>query len=230
MSDYDFIPKQDAVLPVYLTELTGYANANLTALGLVAADLTPVTTGATNYQTALNTLATAKAAYKQAVIAKNAAKRAATGNVRTLAHKVQSNPAVLPAQKAAMGLTPRLGIKKHPAPAMPTDFKATPHADGTNVLTWKKSTNIPGTVYKIEAMTTRFSEWMLVDSTTSTRYLHKGQTPGAMMVYRVTASRAKRSSVPSLTASVYAPTPIPQPTPQPIPQPIPQPTPLKIAA
>ncbi len=205
MADNDYIPKQDAQLPIYLTELTGYANANLAALGLIAGDVTPVTTNATTYTTALNTLATAKQAYRQAVIAKSAAKRAATGSVRTLAKKVQSNAAVTPAQKVAMGLTPRLGIKKHPAPVSPLALKATPYADGTNVLTWNKATNITGTVYKIEAMIGGSTQWIMIDSTTSTRYKHEGQTPGETIVYQVTASRAKRSSVPSLSASVYAP-------------------------
>ena len=48
---------------------------------------------------------------------------------------------------------------------------------------------------KIEVMIGGSTQWILIDSMTSTRYKHEGQTPGKTIVYQMTASRAKRSSV-----------------------------------
>lgn len=47
----DYLPGPDADYQAWVTNFVTYANANLAALGLVAADMTPVTTG----QTAFNT-------------------------------------------------------------------------------------------------------------------------------------------------------------------------------
>ncbi|MBK8913111.1 MAG: hypothetical protein IPM64_00675 [Phycisphaerales bacterium] len=45
----DYLPGPDADYQAWVTNFVTYANANLAALGLVAADMTPVTTGQTAF-------------------------------------------------------------------------------------------------------------------------------------------------------------------------------------
>lgn len=48
----DYIPAPDAEFHAWQANFVSYANANLVALGLVAGDLTPVTTAQTGWTTA----------------------------------------------------------------------------------------------------------------------------------------------------------------------------------
>lgn len=48
----DYIPGPDASFQAWQSNFVTYANANLAALGLVAADMTPVTTAQTGWATA----------------------------------------------------------------------------------------------------------------------------------------------------------------------------------
>jgi hypothetical protein len=48
----DYIPGPDANFQAWQSNFVTYANANLAALGLVAADMTPVTTAQTGWATA----------------------------------------------------------------------------------------------------------------------------------------------------------------------------------
>ena len=205
-SSTDFIPDKDAQLPPYLNNLVTYANANLVALTLVAGDIAPTSTGATAYGTALNNVATAKEALKQAILTKDAARKTVTTNVRVLSRKVQGIAAVTPAQKAALGLSPRTGRRQRTAPLTPAGLIATASADGTNTLSWNRSLlNKPTTTFVIEASYMGGTGWEYVDSATATRYQHTGQTPGVSVYYRVTATRNKQFSEPSQSAIVYGP-------------------------
>lgn len=47
----DYLPGPDADYQAWVTNFVTYANANLAALGLVAADMTPVTTNQTTFNT-----------------------------------------------------------------------------------------------------------------------------------------------------------------------------------
>ena len=204
-SSTDFIPDKDAQLPPYLNNLVTYANANLAALTLVAGDITPISTGATAYGTALNNVATAKEALKQAILTKDAARKTVTTNVRVLSRKVQGIAVVTPAQKAALGLSPRTGQRQRTAPLTPAGLIATASADGTNTLSWNRNTNKLSTVFVVKTSYVGGSGWVYVDAITSTRYQHTGQTPGVSVYYRVTATRNKQSSEPSQSAIVYGP-------------------------
>ena len=56
----DYIPGPDADFNVWQSNFVTYANANLAALGLVAADMTPITTAQTTWATAFPAHITAK--------------------------------------------------------------------------------------------------------------------------------------------------------------------------
>ena len=62
----DYLPGPDANYQAWVANFVTYANANLAALGLVAADLTPVTAGQTGFTTGFTAHIAAKAAAQAA--------------------------------------------------------------------------------------------------------------------------------------------------------------------
>ena len=86
-----------------------YANANLAALGLVAADMTPVTTAQTAWTTAFSAHIAAVNAAKAAKQTKDEARAAYVGVVRPPPHKLvrrlQASPLVSDAEKVSLGIT-----------------------------------------------------------------------------------------------------------------------------
>jgi len=203
MADQDYIPSEDTKIPPFANTFTTYATANLLALGLVAGDVTPISTGSTALQTAINNADVAKQAYRQAIQAKIAARKTVVTAIRITARKVQSNPAVSPAQKAALGITPRTNARTKHKPITPQNVLAVANADGTNEIRWNRSGNVYGVVFMIEARTIADPVWKQVGAVTGVRFKHTDQTPGVAQSYRVLASRNGQISVPSQSAGVY---------------------------
>jgi|GEM_PF-4504562 len=115
----DYLPAQDAELIAWMTNFVTYANANLAALGLVAGDMTPITTNQTAFSTTFNANVTAQNAAESAKAAKDTARANLEIAVRTLVRKAQDTPAVTNAQRQSLGIsergTPRtpVGIPNH---------------------------------------------------------------------------------------------------------------------
>jgi hypothetical protein len=105
MSDY--IPSSDAEFRTWLQNFLAYANANLAALGLVAADLAPLQTGFTTWETAYADHTSAQAAGLAARQAKDDIRRDVTTLARGLGQRLQSAPTVLDSQRQSLGLNVR---------------------------------------------------------------------------------------------------------------------------
>ncbi|HZN32298.1 MAG TPA: hypothetical protein VFB80_00715, partial [Pirellulaceae bacterium] len=73
--------------------------------GLVAADLTPVTTAQTAWNTGFAAQQTAQAAAEAATQTKDAQRESLVAAVRTVVRKIQATPAVTGSAKAAAGIT-----------------------------------------------------------------------------------------------------------------------------
>ena len=67
----DFLPNNDTELQAWLTNFVTILNANLATVGLVAADVTPLTTAQTNFNTAVTTHISTEAVFRNAVAAPN---------------------------------------------------------------------------------------------------------------------------------------------------------------
>ena len=91
----------------WLKNFLDYANANLAALGLVAADTAPLGTAATTFNTTLEDTVAAQAAVKAAVESKEAARDAVEALVRALAQRIQTTGTVLDSQRHSLGLNVR---------------------------------------------------------------------------------------------------------------------------
>ena len=104
----DFIPDSDTGFQAWVANFVTYANANLAALGLVAGDMTPITTAQTAFNTSLAANVTAQAAAQGARQQKDNDRHTLESAIRTLVQaKLAHSSAVSPAEAAALGLTVR---------------------------------------------------------------------------------------------------------------------------
>ena len=200
----DYIPAGDLEYQAWLVNLVTVANANLAALGLVAGDMTPVTTAKTPFDNAIPDVVTKKQALEQAVENKKTTRTNSVNSVRVVVRKIQANPAVSNALKAQLGITVRDTIPTPIVPTPPLALVARGLDSGTNVLNWARGENKRSVQFVIEANIGGAGTWVLVDVTSATKYSHLGQTPGVPVVYRVRARRGTTVSEPSNEASVYA--------------------------
>ncbi|MBX3396730.1 MAG: hypothetical protein KF841_15340 [Phycisphaerae bacterium] len=101
----DYIPGGDAEFGTWLDNFIAYANANLTGLGLVAGDLTPVTTAQSAWKAAYPAHIAAQQAALAARQDKDAARAGVEAAVRPLVRRLQASPAVDDAERASLGIT-----------------------------------------------------------------------------------------------------------------------------
>lgn len=111
----DYLPGPDADYQACVTNFVTYANANLAALGLVAGDMTPVTTAQTAWNTGFAAHIAAKAAAQAAKQTKDENRAALTGNLRPLVRRLQASAVVSDAEKASLGIT----VAQQPGPIGP---------------------------------------------------------------------------------------------------------------
>lgn len=98
------MPTQQLDLIAQAKAAQAYANANLAALGLVAADLTPFTTKVTTADTAMAAYETAKTNSSAARAAKDTGLTDLEKEWRQLKRKVKANPNLTDAQREGVGI------------------------------------------------------------------------------------------------------------------------------
>ncbi len=103
----DYLPTQDAELVAWLTNFVTYANANLVPLGLVAGDMTPITSNQTTFNTTFNANIAAQNAAQSAKAAKDTARTNLETAVRTVVRKIQGTSTVTNAQRQSLGISER---------------------------------------------------------------------------------------------------------------------------
>lgn len=101
----DYIPGPDADYQAWVANFVTYANANLAALGLVAADMTPITTAQGSFTTAFAGHIAAKQAAQAAKQTKDEDRAALTAAIRPLVRRLQASADVTDAEKASLGIT-----------------------------------------------------------------------------------------------------------------------------
>jgi hypothetical protein len=99
-----WLPLNDAGLLAFVQPFSTKIAATPTAFGLTAADATTLTGLVTGYQTALATATDPSTRTPVSVTAKEVAKASLVAETRSLAKRVQANPAVTPEQKTDLGL------------------------------------------------------------------------------------------------------------------------------
>jgi hypothetical protein len=108
----DYLPGPDADYQAWVLNFVTYANANLTALGLVAADLAPITSGQTAFNTGFTAHVAAVNAAKAAKQTKDENRAALTAVIRPLVRRLQASAVVSDAERASLGIN----VRQTPAP------------------------------------------------------------------------------------------------------------------
>lgn len=103
----DYIPQNDADFNVWQQNYTTTANASLAALGLVAADMAPITAAATVWTSAYTAHVAAQAAAVSAREAKDAARKTLELALRSLTARLQASPTVTDARRASLKIPVR---------------------------------------------------------------------------------------------------------------------------
>lgn len=111
----DYIPGPDASFQAWQSNFVTYANANLAALGLVAADMAPVTAAQTGWATAFPAHVAAVNAAKAAKQTKDENRAAYVAVIRPLVRRLQASAVVSDAEKASLGIT----VAQTPTPIGP---------------------------------------------------------------------------------------------------------------
>ena len=103
----DYIPTTDADFNTWQDNLLKYAGANLAALGLTAADLTPITAAQSAWTAAYSNHVAAQAAAKAASQTKDFARDSYEAFLRKLAQRIQTKPDLADSHRAALQITVR---------------------------------------------------------------------------------------------------------------------------
>ncbi len=101
----DYIPGPDASFQAWQSNFVTYANANLAALGLTAADMAPITANQAVWATAFPAHVAAVNAAKAAKQTKDEARAAYVAVIRPLVRRLQASAVVSDAEKASLGIT-----------------------------------------------------------------------------------------------------------------------------
>ena len=200
----NYFPTKDADFIAWLANFVTIATANTAALGLVAGDLTPISTLQPTYSTNLNDVEAKKAALASAVDTKDATKDSIIQKVRVVVNKIQANPAVTPALKSQLGISTHEGgtYPQHPIP--PSELVAELLPDGNIELDWSRNGNAPGTQFVIEYSIPPYSQWILLNVVTKTSFIHIGHPLGLPIQYIVKARKGSETSGASNIAVVNA--------------------------
>ncbi|MCX6154069.1 MAG: fibronectin type III domain-containing protein, partial [Candidatus Kapabacteria bacterium] len=172
------------------------------ALGLIAGDLTPISTLQPSYSTELLDVEAKKAAAAAAVQTKDATKDSIIEKVRLVVNKIQVNPAVTPALKSQLGISTHQGGSYPAHPVPPSELIAQLLADGSIELDWSRNGNAPQTQFVIEYNVMGTGPWVLLDVITKTSYVHTAHPVGHPIQYWVKARKGTETSGPSNIAVV----------------------------
>ena len=101
----DYVPTTDTDLQAWVTNFVAVLNGNFAAVGLVAADVTPLTAAQTAFNTAITTQVTAEAAFRTAVAAKRVRRMTLEQTLRPLVRRIANHPGMTDALRANLNIT-----------------------------------------------------------------------------------------------------------------------------
>jgi hypothetical protein len=101
----DYIPRSDTEFQAWANNFITYANAHLAELGLDPGDMTPISSGFTDFVTYMAAHVTAQQGAQSARQAKDAARDTVESAVRLLVRQLQASPDVDDSERAALGIT-----------------------------------------------------------------------------------------------------------------------------
>ena len=199
----DYIPTSDTIYQDWLANFISVANTNLVSLGLLATEISPLSTEKTSFDTAITDLQTRKAAMKSATQTKDTLKKSTIAKARALVKRIQAKAEVTNALKAQLQITVPGNAPVPPEiPFPPTDLVANIIGAGSYELTWKRNGNSTNTLFAIEAIIGTAIDFSQIYVTTKASYIHAGNPPGIKITYRVKGQRGEIQGPPSNHAVV----------------------------
>lgn len=185
----DYIPSKEGALVPWTENFISVANANLATLGLVALDITNVTTKKTDYSTKLNSAIAKQAESKAATEAKNISKSGLVDNIRVLARQIQARPGVPPNLKEQLGLNVPDPTPSPVHPFPPVDLSGNIGVGGLANMKWNRNGNPQGTTFLIESSINPDTGWHIIGTTTKTTYETPLPEPVGHNFFRCKAQR-----------------------------------------
>lgn len=174
-----------------------------TAVGLTATLATQFATAVGAFDTALQDLIAADAAYRVAVQTKNSARLTLVTTMREIFPMCYANQSVSNAELASILLAPRAPRSSFVAPMQPTNLVATPQLDGYVKFTWNRNGNNSATTFQLEQRDTD-GEWFIIWSGGRRSATIPGFAAGVEETFRVIAVKGESSSLPSPSYTIYS--------------------------
>jgi hypothetical protein len=199
----DYIPKPDGMALAYFKRVTVAFAMSFAAFNRADGWADSLVAKVATFEAKLADVDAAKAALTTAVAAKDAARLAVENELRPTVQLIQLDALVTDATRLDAGLPVRDTIRTTSAPTPALELVATPSADGTNALKWKSGANAAGVRFEIQAKVGTAAGFSTVDVVTATSFVHKNQTPGVRVEYRVVTRRGDLVAAASNPATVY---------------------------
>ncbi len=196
----DYLPSEDSKLAPWLTNFAAVCAANKAELGLTTDEVTAIGKIPTGFTSQLNEVEAAKQNSRAKTAGKDSFRQASTATVRAFARRFKASTTVSPATLNALGVV----SNNASGPVVPvTALSVTGCDDGINKLVWNRSTNGGITIFIVEYREGTTGEWNFAAAVTRTNFNHEDQTPGQTVWYRVSATRAGKTSAPCPPVAAY---------------------------
>ena len=193
----------DGPLVTFGTNFVDVLNGAAAEYGLTQADLDAIQAALDGIATAVTDQFAAEAAFRGAIQLKKERRDAFLSLLSRYSKKFYADPDVDNGELAAVGLQPRDSTRSRVVPKTPVDFIASPRADGTVALKWRRNGNPYGVTFLVEARGDGDSEWKIVKITARMSTVLRGYAPGVRAEFRVLATKGDLTSGPSGVSVIY---------------------------
>jgi len=185
----DYMPQKEGELVPWTENFISVANANLATLGLIAGDITTLTTKKSDYSTGLNNAIAKKTESKSATENKNIKKDALKDNIRVLARQIQARPGVPDNLKVQLGLKAADQIPTPSGPFPPLDTTIETLAVHQYRIKWNRNGNSQGTTFLIETAMLPEGPWQILGTSTKVTFDTNYSNPAGPTFFRVKAQK-----------------------------------------
>jgi hypothetical protein len=202
MPNSDFIPDADGQFLLWYDQFLTACVDNSEELGLTSKELVEIQSFNDDFKQKMTRVVATKSVYEGAVQGKKLSRTLATKNIRGFANRFKADLEVSP------GTLRKLGVVSvsNSAPVVPVSGLTVVGIEtGINKLKWKRSGNSSQTTFIVEFRVSGEEKWEFAGAVSKTNFIHNGQIPGRLVWYRVTSTRASKSSVPCPAVAAYGP-------------------------
>ncbi|MCE9557432.1 MAG: fibronectin type III domain-containing protein [Armatimonadetes bacterium] len=174
------------------------------SLGLTPAQVTGLSTTFDNFDTAYTDLETQKATLESAVSVKDSTKASFEALVRRYAKQFRGNVTVPDALLELLNVAPHTVKPSNTSPTQPLALVVTTNSVGQVFLKWNRNGNRSGTTFWIQTKSSANGPWVMVNTTTTSKFTLENYPAGTAAWFRVVAVRRNLHSAPSDFVTIYS--------------------------